>query len=308
MKNLYKKINEYWFRYKQWGESSIIGNLIVGTVKVVFITIFLVLVYLLFYFLFVVGPFKDKTPSDSSVTDSSGTANDNCTVTGINLHGTILTYLPLHADNDTYFNYDSVSSEDVVYAIKQANENEKIKAIIIEADSPGGSPVAGEEIAVAVKNSKKPVVGLIREIGSSAAYWSISSASKIFASKNSNVGGIGVTSSYLSNVVKNTTDGYTYEQLSAGKYKDSGSADKPLTTEEKVLFMRDINIVYENFIAVISQNRKIPIEKVRSYADGSTVMGATAKEMGLVDEIGGLPEVEQYLEKTIGEKPETCWQ
>lgn len=305
MKKLFNKINELWLSFRKWSDENIFGYLIGSTVKIVLIVIVFAA---LFYSLFVVGPFKDKAPVDPAVTDSTSTANDNCTVTGINLHGTILTYLPLHAENDTYFDYDSVSSEDVVYAIKQANENEKIKAIIIEADSPGGSPVAGEEIAVAVKNSKKPVVGLIREIGSSAAYWSISSASKIFASKNSNVGGIGVTSSYLSNVVKNTTDGYTYEQLSAGKYKDSGSADKPLTAEEKVLFMRDVNIVYENFITVISQNRKISIDKVRGYADGATVMGATAKERGLIDEIGGLPEVEQYLEKTTGEKPETCWQ
>ena len=57
----------------------------------------------------------------------------------------------------------------------------------------------------------------------------------------------------------------------------------------------------------ISQNRKIPIEKVKSFADGSTVLGEKQKELGLIDEIGGINEVETYLEETMGEKPEICW-
>jgi protease-4 len=71
--------------------------------------------------------------------------------------------------------------------------------------------------------------------------------------------------------------------------------------------MRDVNIIYQNFIKDVAQNRNIPIDKVSSMADGATVLGLKGKELGLIDEIGGLPEVEQYLEKTTGEKPEICW-
>jgi protease-4 len=151
-------------------------------------------------------------------------------------------------------------------------------------------------------------VGLIRETGASAAYWAISSADKIFASKNSDVGSIGVTMSYLSNVEKNKKDGYTFEQVSIGKYKDSGYPNKPLTSEEKALFLRDSNIIYENFVKAVSQNRKIPINKVKGFADGSTVLGEKAKSLSLINEIGGIDEVEKYLEEVIGEKPEICWQ
>jgi len=168
--------------------------------------------------------------------------------------------------------------------------------------------VAGEEIANAIKNSDKPVVAYIREMGASSAYWAISSASKIFASENSNVGDIGITSSYLSDAGKNAKDGLTYEQLSAGKFKDAGNTDKPLTAEERALFMRDVNIVYQNFIKDVAQNRNIPIDKVSSMADGATVLGLKGKELGLIDVIGGLPEVEQYLGKIINEKPDICWQ
>src|ERR1035437_5326546 len=144
MKKLYKKINEYWFRYKQWGESSIIGNLTVGTVRIVFITTFLVLVYMFFYFLFVVGPFKDKAPSDPVLSDSSSdTVNKDCNIAGINLHGQLLTYIPNHSENDSSsdFNYDSFSSENVVGAIEEANKNPNIKMIVLESDSGGGSPI-----------------------------------------------------------------------------------------------------------------------------------------------------------------------
>lgn len=305
MEKIFKKINELWLRFKGWSEINILGYIILNTIKTFLImAVFLILAYLLF----TVGPFKDEPLEDSPVSDSGETINENCTVTGIELHGTLLTYIPKHAENDSMIDYDVVASQDIVWTIKQANEDEKIKGIVIEVDSSGGSPVAGEEISNAVKNSDKPVVAFIRQTGASGAYWAISSADKIFASKNSDVGSIGVTSSYLSNAIKNTTDGYTYEQLSAGKYKDAGSADKLLTAEERALFIRDINIVYENFMEDISQNRKIPIDKVKAFSDGSTVLGLKAKELGLVDQIGGIYEVEKYLEETTGEKPEICWQ
>lgn len=304
MKKLFNKINELWLSFRKWSDGNIFGYLIGSMIKIILIVIVFIGIY---YAVSTTGIFKDTSSSDPALSDSSDTTNDNCTVRGIELHGMIMTYLPIHAENDTYFNYDSVSSENVAYAIKQANEDEKIKAIVVEVDSPGGSPVAGEEISNAIKNSKKPVVAYIRETGASSAYWSISSASKIFASENSNVGDIGITSSYVSDAAKNAKDGLIYEQLSAGKYKDAGNADKPLTAEEKALFMRDVNIIYENFIKDVAQNRNIPIDKVSSMADGATVLGLKGKELGLIDEIGGLPEVEQYLEKTTGEKPEICW-
>ncbi|MCX6753732.1 MAG: signal peptide peptidase SppA [Candidatus Nomurabacteria bacterium] len=306
MKKIYNKINEFWLKCRQWSNSNILGYLIIGVVKVITIT---AIGLLLFYALFIIGPFSDKeTPQWPPVSDSSDTTKDNCTVAGINIHGLIMDYIPEHAEGDPGFNYDAVGSENILYLIKQANEDPKIKALVLEIDSTGGFPVAGEEISNAVKNSVKPIVGLIRQDGLSAAYWAVSGADKIFASKNSTVGSIGVTQTYLNNVEKNKTDGYTLEQLSSGKFKDSGNPDIALTKEEKDLFMRDVNIVYQNFIEAVSTNRNIPLDEVKKFADGSRVLGEKAKELGMIDEIGGINEVENYLEKKIGEKPEICWQ
>lgn len=308
MKKLYSKINELWMRYKQWSEGSIIGDFTFGVIKFIFVaTAFLFLVY----GLLAIGSFRDKNKTllqPFSLSDFGVTKNDNCSVAGINLRGTLITYIPYHGENDPSFDYDVVASDYTVGAIQKANDDPKIRAILIEVDSEGGSAIAGEEISDAIKNSDKPTTAFIRGAGVSAAYLAISSVDKIFASKYSDVGGIGVTSSYLSSVEKNKKDGYTYEQLSAGKYKDSGSPDKPLTSEERLLFLRDINIMYKNFIEEVSQNRRIPIEKVRGFADGSTVLGEKAKSLGLIDEIGGISDAKEYLEGIIKENPEICWQ
>lgn len=297
MKNLYNKVNELWLKCRQWSNSNILGYLIVGGLKIVIIVI------IGFYGLFVIGPFKN---TEGPV--AAGVAQEDCNVTGINLHGTLATYIPLHAEGDTLFNYDSVSSEDILWSIKQANNNPKIKAIVIETDSSGGSPIAGEEIAAAVKNSEKPVISFIRDIGASSSYWAISTSDKILASKNSEVGSIGITMSYVSNSKKNEKDGLNYEQLSSGKFKDSGSPNLPLTEEERNLFMRDVKIMYQNFVEAISNNRNIPIDKVESIADGSMVLGEKALELNLIDGIGGINEVEQLLKQETGEEPIICWE
>src|SRR3989338_1931757 len=247
-----------------------------------------------------------KTP----IVATSGEYSDedyDCSVIGINLHGTLWTYIPPQNEDDIFTDNDIVASEDINYLIRQANEDDDIKAILIEVDSHGGLPVAGEEVANALKNSTKPTVAVIRQSGLSAAYWAVSGADHIFASRNSDIGSIGVTSSYLANVGKNQKDGNDDVQLSSGKYKDAGDPDRPLTEEERQLFLRDIKIVHENFIADVAINRDIPVIDVQKIADGSSVLGDRAKELRLIDDIGGIREAEKYLEGIIGERPEVCW-
>jgi signal peptide peptidase SppA len=252
--------------------------------KILTITVKIALCAVVFFFVFKLLntiPFLNKIDDqqDSSIADSSDSSSEEttCNTLGINLHGTLLTFVAEHSDNDPLFNYNVTASEKVTAAIKKANDDDKIKSIVVEIDSPGGLPVAAEEIANALKGSKKTTVALIRQTGASAAYWAATGAEKIFASSNSDVGSIGVTSSYLDNTNKNKKDGYQYIQLSAGQFKDTGNPDKPISQAEKDLVMRDINKVYRNFISTVSKNRNIPIDKVEAMADGSTMLGTQAK-------------------------------
>lgn len=234
---------------------------------------------------------------------------EDCNVLAIELHGDLTTYIAEESDDENAEEYqaDQTASEDVVRYVEMAEEDEEIKAIVLEIDSFGGIPVAGEEIAEALKRAEKPTVAVIRNAGLSSAYFAATGADVIFASLYSDVGSIGVTWSYLDYAGQNQKEGLTFNQVSSGIFKDMGNPDKPLTPAEKSLAMRDIDIMEENFIKAVAENRKLEIEKVRQLADGSSMLGQMALEKGLIDKIGGLDEVEAYLKEIIGEEPELCW-
>lgn len=257
---------------------------------------------------YVVGPSSASSDDLFEVSDTGDSAaTEECNVVGVNLHGTLYTYTPPDSGDSFVGDKDVISADTIVYYLKEAEKDENIKAIVLEIDSYGGVPVAAEEIANTLKAAAKPTVALIRQAGTSGAYYAATGAQKIYASKLSDIGGIGVTQSYLENIDKNQKEGLSFVQLSAGKYKDMGNPDKPLTEEEKAIITRDLNITHQTFIEAVSINRKIPLADVRRIADGSSVMGAKAKELHLIDEIGGLIEVEKYLSDKIGEKAEVCW-
>jgi len=231
----------------------------------------------------------------------------NCNVQGIKLYGGLYTYKNGASDGTGQLSKDVASSEDITAAIEKANKDSSIKAILLQVDSSGGSPVGGWEIAEALKHSNKPTVALIRERGDSAAYLSASGAKYVIASANSDVGSIGVTMSYLGNVDKNTTDGLTFYELSEGKFKDAGNPDKVLTQEEGDLFMRDVKVLYNNFVKYVSENRHMDIKKVTELADGSSMLGQMAKDNGLIDQVGGIYDAEVYLKKQIKTNVNICW-
>lgn len=252
-------------------------------------------------FLTVIGFWTEQIYLLSTYKDTSGTYGENgsCNTADIKLQGTLYTYLN---EEDK----DAVSSAGIVKAIEEADNNADIKAIILEIDSGGGSPVAGEEIANALKKAKKPTVAVIRQSGTSAAYWAAVGSDRIFASSLSDVGGIGVTMSYLDNAGKNAKDGLTYNSLSSGIYKDAGDPEKSITVEEKALFERDLKIAHEKFICQVAKNRPMDIEKVRTFADGSTMMGDMALQNGMIDQIGGMYEAKGYLRSISGEEIDIC--
>lgn len=226
----------------------------------------------------------------------------------INIHGDIVTYL-----SDYYYQEDSgglppdlVSSEEIVFYLEEIERNNNLKAIILDIDSYGGFPVASEEIMNAIKRSEKPTIAVIREGGASGAYLIASGADRIYASEMSDVGGIGITGSYLDFSQQDKREGIIYQELSSGKFKDTGDPDKELTEEERELLMRDVNILHEAFVRKIAENRGLDIEKVEKLADGSTMLGRAAKENGLIDEIGDIYDAEDWIRKELDIEPQFC--
>lgn len=259
-------------------------------------------------------PTEETVPSDNdSFASSSNTtnrSNSSCNVQGINLHGDIITYIPNTDYNDAgNLIEDEISSENVYFAVKDAETRDNVKAIIVEIDSSGGLPVAAEEIEKVLKSSSKPVIAYIRSIGASAAYWSATGASRIFASPSSQVGSIAVNASYLDNVKSNEQDGFNFNDLTTGKYKNTMNSNKALTDEERKLIMRDLLMTHDLFVKTVSENRKLDINKVKELANGWAYNGSEALSMGLVDELGGLDEVKNYLKINVlnGEEANVCW-
>ncbi len=234
-------------------------------------------------------------------------SNQSCNVLGIELHGAISTYLPGDSSFITEETFDAVASEDIVAMIEYAERNEQIEAILIEVDSYGGLPVAAEEIANTIKYTEKPVVAYVRSGGVSAAYWAISPADVIFASPVSDVGSIGVTQSYVETAGESLEAGRVYREISSGAFKNTGDPEKVLTEAERDLLLQGVLATNEVFISAVAENRALPTDFVRTLADGSSVLGLEAVELGLVDKLGdghtALIEIETLLEK----ESSVCW-
>lgn len=228
----------------------------------------------------------------------TGISDGTCNVAVLPVEGEIwpfygMSYTPL-----------IVTPEMVETSMDTIEEDDTIEAVLVEINSPGGLPVASERIAQRLSNSPLPTVGLIGDIGASGGYMVAAATDHLIASPMSIVGSIGVTMSYVENSEQNEEDGLTYVELNTGKFKDSGSPDKPLSEEERELFQRDLDDLYETFIKMVSEYRDIPLDKVRELADGSTVNGTRAKDLGLVDTVGGRAEAKFALAKILNKEPD----
>ena len=204
-------------------------------------------------------------------------------------------------DKDSDFLFESVtSSPEAVELIEKANKNPNIKAIILEINSPGGSAVASEEIANAIRKTNKTTVAWIREAGASGAYWVASATDYVVANRASITGSIGVIASYLE--FPGLLDKYnvTYRRLVSGKYKDIGSPFKEMTDEEKTIFQQSLDDIRDYFVSEVAKNRNLNKKDVDKIANGLFYLGAQAKDIGLVDELGGKDEVISYIEKKEG--------
>jgi signal peptide peptidase SppA len=260
----------------------------------------------LFAWSFVGGEVGGGIADGDSSQDLSG-----CNVVGITVHGCVMTYAPA-ADEGTSGvpeGCDAMTvSEDVMLTLQEVSTHKNVKAVLLDIDSMGGAPQGAVEIEQAVQASGLPSVAWIRGYGDSAAYWIASAADTIIASEESDIGSIGVTSSYTDNSRQNATEGITYNSISTGKYKDMGSPDKPLTAEERTVIEKGLRITLDHFIETIATNRELSVEKVRALADGSSWLGKEALSLGLIDELGTYPEVMDTLKEITKDEPVICWQ
>lgn len=174
--------------------------------------------------------------------------------------------------------------------LNRAEKDVAVKAIVLRIESPGGVVAPCQEISVEIEKVKqtKPVVVSMGSMAASGGYYISAKADKIVALPGTSTGSIGVIAQIPN--VKGLFDklGIEMQTFKGGKYKDMYSGFRELTPEEKEIMQKLVDDYYEQFVEVVAEGRGLSKEQVRSLATGQLYTGAQAKELGLVDELGGL--------------------
>ena len=188
---------------------------------------------------------------------------------------------------DTVFQ-TQIGARDLVKLIKEADEDPNVPVIFLDINSGGGSVVASKEIMRAVRDTNKPVVAYIGDVGASGAYYIASAADEIIADEDSLTGSIGVTATLMNYEELLNKVGVNVTVLKEGKYKTMGSPFEELTEEEKKIFQSIILDAYNDFKKDVLENRKgkLSEEELDEIADGRILNGRQALEYHLVDYVG----------------------
>ncbi len=189
--------------------------------------------------------------------------------------------------DSTFLSESTASSAAIVNFIDQAEKDASVKGIILEINSPGGTVLAGKDVAEAVKKTKKPTVALIKDVGASGAYWVASAADKIVADDMSITGSVGVTSSYLEFSGLMEKYGVGYEEIKAGRYKEEGSPYRKLSSEERKDLQEKINKIQTYFLNEVKKNRNLDDKTMEELKDAKVYLGIEAYDLKLVDYLGG---------------------
>lgn len=186
---------------------------------------------------------------------------------------------------------EGIGSESLAATIKKARLDNKIKAIVLRVNSPGGSALASDIIAREVELARKvkPVVVSIGNVAASGGYYISCMADSIFAQPNSITGSIGVFA-LITNISElyNNKMGLGYETITTGKFADMGRPDRPLTDDQRQLLQDVVNNIYSDFLQVVGKGRHMDTSKVSELAQGHVYTAVDAKSLGLVDGFGGL--------------------
>lgn len=187
-------------------------------------------------------------------------------------------------------NADAIDSKQLAEQIRELRQDEAIAAIVLRINSPGGSATAAEIIQREVKltRDRKPVVVSMGDYAASGGYWIATYGSHIVAEPTTITGSIGVFG-LLPNVQQlGANNGLTWDTVKTSPLADLGTVTRPKTPAELAIFQESVNWVYDRFLHKVSQSRKLPRERVAQLAEGRVWSGVDARQVGLVDELGGL--------------------
>jgi protease IV len=188
--------------------------------------------------------------------------------------------------------------------LRQATEDERVRAVILEIESPGGGVVPTDQMHRSIQEFKeeteKPVIVSMGSTAASGGYYIATAADRIVANESTLTGSLGVIFEYLNLAEAAEEYGIEQEVIKSGPYKDIGSATREPTEEELEILQAYVDEGYDQFVQVIVEGRSLPEGEVREIADGRVYSGLQAEALGLVDEIGSLDRAAELAGELAG--------
>ncbi|MGD9807573.1 MAG: signal peptide peptidase SppA [Deferribacterales bacterium] len=184
--------------------------------------------------------------------------------------------------------------------LQKLDENEKVKGVIIEVNSPGGIIAPTQVIYNRIMKMKKPVYAVMESIAASGGYYISIAADKVYAMDSTTTGSIGVIMQYSNIEELLNKIGIKSVVFKSGKMKDVPSNTRDLSYEEKQYVQSNIMEFYDQFLRDVLKRRSISEDKLRELADGRVFSGRQAVELKLVDRIGTREEAVIDMKDEIG--------
>jgi protease-4 len=202
------------------------------------------------------------------------------------------------------FGGNVLGSTTIVEALREANKDKQVVAIVLRIDSPGGSALASDLIWHETQVIEKPIVASMGDVAASGGYYIAMGTDKIIASPGTITGSIGVVGGKLAIRGLYQKLGITTETIERGKNSGVFGSSGPFTDSQRAVVSEMMEDVYEQFTTKAAAGRKMPLEKLRDLAGGRVYTGMQAKENGLVDELGTLHDAITEAKKLAGLGPD----
>jgi protease IV len=186
-----------------------------------------------------------------------------------------------------------VDSDRVVKELDDFGDDPTIRAIVVRIQSPGGVVGPTQEIydtILRISGRGKPVVASMGSVAASGGYYLAAAATRIVANPGTLTGSIGVIMQLaeIEGLLKKV--GVRYEVIKSGRYKDSGSFARAMTPDERAVLQTVLDDMHDQFVTAVAEGRRLGKDRVKALADGRVYSGRMAKDLGLVDALGGLDE------------------
>lgn len=184
-----------------------------------------------------------------------------------------------------------LGSDTFAETLREAVRDETVRAVVLRIDSPGGSAAASDAMWQAVEEAREhvPVVASMGSVAASGGYYAAVAADTIVAEPNTVTGSIGVISILFdASEFLNDRLGVTLDAVQTGPTADLGSIAEPLEPQEEAILERMTEQIYTTFLARVAAGRGFSPDSARALAEGRVYTGTRARQLGLVDELGGL--------------------